>query len=153
MHFSGHAVHTPDVPLHSYLQAADGRLTAEDVYALPDVRMDLVTLAACETAVNAIEAGDEPLGLIPAFLYSGAAAVLATMWPVNASSAACLMNMFYTSFLSDGHLNKAGRLAGKARALQKAVVALIEGRQRGPSGEAYNTPYHWAPYVLFGDGT
>ncbi|MET0430265.1 MAG: CHAT domain-containing protein, partial [Microvirga sp.] len=118
VHFQGHAVHRPDDPLESSLALADGRLTARDVFGLTNLRARLVTLGACESAASVIAAGDEPLGLIPAFLYSGASAVLATLWKVNQGSAARTMQDFY-DLLSDGR-----PVIDRARALQKAMLAV-----------------------------
>ncbi|HEX6100186.1 MAG TPA: CHAT domain-containing protein [Thermoanaerobaculia bacterium] len=135
VHFQGHATHDPAEPLQSYLALSDGRFTARDVFALEGLRADLVTLAACESASMAIAAGDEPLGLIPAFLYAGAASVLATLWKVHQRSAAHLMRLFYDA-------RSAGPSADKARILQASVLELRDS--------GFSTPYHWAPFVLHG---
>jgi CHAT domain-containing protein/tetratricopeptide (TPR) repeat protein len=138
VHFQGHAVHMPDDPLNSYLVLADGRFTARDVFGLPDLRADLVTLAACESAANVIATGDEPLGLIPAFLYAGASSVLATLWKVSQKSAAPLMQMFYDRFRDPA------KMVDKAEALRWAMLTV-----RDIPG--FESPYHWAPFVLHGD--
>lgn len=138
VHFQGHAVHQPNDPLGSYLALADGNLTAHDVFGLPGLRAELVTLAACESAANVIATGDEPLGLIPAFLYAGANSVLATLWKVSQTSAAQTMQLFYDT------LAKAPKKVKKAQALRRAVLAA-----RDTPG--FDSPYHWAPFVLHGD--
>jgi CHAT domain-containing protein len=138
VHFQGHAVHMPDDPLDSYLVLADGNITAREVFSLPDLQADLVTLAACESAANVMAAGDEPLGLIPAFLYAGASSVLATLWKVSQTSAAQLMHTFYDS-LADPN-----QLVDKAKALRQAMLTV-----RDTPG--FESPYHWAPFVLHGD--
>jgi CHAT domain-containing protein/tetratricopeptide (TPR) repeat protein len=138
VHFQGHAVHKPDEPLASYLTFADGPFTARDVFGLADLRARLVTLAACESAASVIEAGDEPLGLIPAFLYAGADAVLATLWKVNQASAAQAMRLFY-DMLAQGQ-----EAIDKVQALRRAMLAV-----RDLPG--FSSPYHWAPFTLHGD--
>ncbi len=138
LHFQGHAVHQPDEPLASYLALADGNFTAKDVFALPQVQADLVALAACESAANVIATGDEPLGLIPAFLYAGANSVLATLWRVHQTSAAQAMRFFYDL------LAQADTKVDKAQALRRALLAV-----RATPG--FERPYHWAPFALYGD--
>ncbi|HYW08152.1 MAG TPA: CHAT domain-containing protein, partial [Longimicrobium sp.] len=136
VHFQGHASHDRAEPLDSPLILADGLITAGEVYALRDVRAELVTLAACESAAAGIAPGDEPLGLIPAFLYAGARATLATLWPVEAESAARVMTRFYDALARGG--------AGKAEALRAACLELR-------ADPKYAEPYYWAPFVLHGD--
>jgi len=136
VHFQGHAVHVPQEPLDSRLELADQNLTARDVFDLADLSADLVTLAACESASSTIAPGDEPIGLIPAFLYAGASSVLATLWKVNQASAAELMRRFYQQWTTD-------TAKDKASILQAAMLAVRE-----VSG--FESPYHWSPFVLYG---
>lgn len=138
VHFQGHAVHRPSDPLDSYLVFADGNLTAREIFGLSDLRAELVTLAACESAANVIATGDEPLGLIPAFLYAGANSVLATLWKVSQTSAARTMQIFY-DILTDSD-----KTVDKAQALRHAMLTV-----RDTPG--FDRPYHWAPFVLNGD--
>jgi CHAT domain-containing protein len=138
IHFQGHAVHVPGQPLQSHLQLADGLFTAEELIKMPSLRAKFVTLAACESATSQIAAGDEPMGLIPAFLYAKTQSIIATLWKVNQTSAAQLMRQFY-----DRLPNSSGRIH-RAEALRQA--ALWVRTQPG-----YESPYHWAPFVLYGD--
>lgn len=138
IHFQGHAVHMPADPLGSYLQLADGPLTARDLFAIRELRPALVTLAACESAASVIGTGDEPLGLIPALLFAGANAVVATLWRVQASATAEVMAGFYAALL------RQARPTDRARALR---AAMLEQRAR-PDRDA---PYYWAPFALYGD--
>jgi CHAT domain-containing protein len=137
VHFQGHAMHDTKEPLNSYLQMADGTFTAAEAFTLPNFRAKLIVLAACESATNKMEVGDEPLGLIPALLYAGAGAVLATLWRVNAESAAETMRCFYDVMTSGGTIDK-------AFALRTALLSLAKTR-------SFATPYHWAPFALYGD--
>ena len=138
IHFQGHAVHEPRDPLASYLALADTRLTAREVFALPELQADLVALAACESAANVIATGDEPLGLIPAFLYAGTNTVLATLWKVQQKAAALTMQLFYDRLLDSQNS------VHKAEALRQAMLAV-----RATPG--FESPYYWAPFVLNGD--
>jgi hypothetical protein len=134
VHFHGHARHDRADPLASRLELADGWMTARDVFELRGLRAELVVLAACESAASVVRTGDEPLGLIPAFLFAGARSVLATLWPVHESSAALGMRGFYDA-LDEG--------ADRAGALRRAMLAVR-------ADPRFSTPYHWAPFVLHG---
>jgi hypothetical protein len=134
VHFQGHARHDREDPLASRLELADGWMTARDIFDLRRLRAEMVVLAACESAASVVRTGDEPLGLIPAFLFAGAQSVLATLWPVHQSSAALGMRHFYDA-LSGG--------VDRAQALRLAMLALR-------ADPRFSTPYHWAPFVLHG---
>lgn len=138
VHFQGHAIHDRAEPLDSRLLLADGALTAREMFDLRELRAELVTLAACESAANVVATGDEPLGLIPALLYAGARSVLATLWRVHRASAAQTMRHFYEVVAG------ASRTTDKAQALREAALAV-----RATAG--FESPYHWAPFVLHGD--
>lgn len=139
IHFQGHAMHDPQSPLDSHLIFANKeKLTAQDIFGLTGIVADLVTLGACESAANVIEPGDEPLGLVPAFLYAGANSIVATLWRVYSDSAAKLMRGFYS------RLSAKETVTDKAQCLRQAMLEL-----RATPG--FETPYHWAPYVLHGN--
>jgi CHAT domain-containing protein len=111
-------------------------LSARDVLAL-SLDADLVALRACSTARADVQAGDELLGLIRAFLFAGAPSLLAALWNVHKVSSRLLLEAFYRNWLS-------GPGMPKWRALQQAQ-RWLRGR------EEYAHPYHWAPFVLVGD--
>jgi CHAT domain-containing protein len=138
IHFQGHAVHKPREPLDSFLALADGHLTAREIFGLANLQAELITLAACESAASVIAPGDEPLGLIPAFLFAGSNALLATLWKVNQTSAALTMRLFYDMLANES------APADKALALRQAMLAV-----RATPG--FDSPYHWAPFILHGN--
>lgn len=139
IHFNGHAKFSAPDPLESHLNLHGGEvLTARDVFELQGLDAELVTLAACESGVNEIKSGDEPLGLIPAFHFAGASGVLATLWRADALATAEIMSLFYSMVLSSCSP------MDKARALQQAVLQMRQNPE-------FSAPYFWAPYVLHGD--
>lgn len=71
---------TPDV-------RTDGRVTSEQVRAL---RLDgaSVVLGVCNGGAYRVGPGDEPYGLVPAFLEAGAVNVTAVQWPIPDEPAA-----------------------------------------------------------------
>jgi CHAT domain-containing protein len=59
----------------------DGRLLAEELCRLDFRSARLVVLCICNGGLFRCGPGDEPYGLVPAFLRAGAENVLATLWP------------------------------------------------------------------------
>ena len=137
LHFQGHAQHKSSDPLSSFLILSDGELSARDIFTLSGVSAELVTLGACESAANVIKTGDEPLGLIPAFLFAGVNSVLASLWKASSPAAALFMKAFYDE------INRPEK-PNKAVALRKAMLEVR-------SHLRYDAPYYWAPFVLHGD--
>jgi len=130
LHFACHGAFDPEAWLDSGLELADGaRLTLRELLAGPGgVEARLVVLSACQSGVSEFRsAPDEGLGLPLAFLQTGAAGVVATLWPVDDLRAALLMTRFYELLLPSG----AAAAPSPARALREAQAWL-----RGLSREA-----------------
>ncbi|MEL6940488.1 MAG: CHAT domain-containing protein [Cyanobacteria bacterium J06598_1] len=142
VHFQGHAYHDIARPLESHLRLADGKFTARDIFELRGLAADIVTLGACESGANVIDIGDEPLGLIPSFLFAGSRSVLASLWKVNSKATARFMLNFYQALAKNSSEN--ATMVSKARAVQRAMLSL-----RGDPD--FSAPYYWAAFVLHGD--
>jgi CHAT domain-containing protein/Tfp pilus assembly protein PilF len=148
IHLAAHAVASEADPLESYLALAGGRLRLADVYRLR-LHADLVTLSACRTALGPL-AGDGVAGLTRAFIYAGAASVIATTWDVADAPTTTLMRGMYEA-------RAHGR--GKAAALREAQLRLLAdlraGRVRVAEPDGPITlppdPYFWAGFVLVGE--
>ncbi|AOR30024.1 hypothetical protein BFF78_02090 [Streptomyces fodineus] len=152
LHFSCHARFDAADPLGSGLCLSPGdpgetddatgtMLTVRDIMAMR-LRHELITVSACETGVQEALDGDELIGLTRAFLYAGARAVVASLWPVDADTTRDFMVRFYS------HLRAAlarGDALDKAGALRLAQLDIM--RDKGVQAS-----YHWAPFVLVGDG-
>src|SRR5581483_4924439 len=95
LHLAAHGVFRADNPAFSTIKLADGWLSVADL-AEVSRGASLVTLSACETGRNALEAGDELVGLTRAVLGGGAASVLASLWTVHDQATSRLMGEFYT---------------------------------------------------------
>ena len=95
--------------------------------------IELLVLSACETAT-----GDdrEVLGIAGMAVQSGARSTLASLWSIDDSSTAELMERFYQELTE--------KRVTKAEALRQAQLHLLK------NSAAYK-PSHWAPYVLVGD--
>jgi CHAT domain-containing protein len=120
VHFGCHGVFNPEDPLASALQLSSGKESA-NWYATDFLQTpcpaDLVVLAACDTGMNATRPGDELIGLTRSILYAGARSVLVSLWPVDQSSTALLLDALYREL---------GRHANKAEALRAAQLAVRE---------------------------
>jgi CHAT domain-containing protein len=139
LHLAAHAVLNPVNPLFTRIELAadaehDGSLEAGEIFGLDLSRTGLVVLSACSTQLGKLSTGDELDSLTRAFLYAGTPAVVSSLWNVTDDSTAILMERFYT------HLRQG---VGRAEALRQAQM---EARRLFPH------PYHWAAFVLTGDG-
>ncbi len=180
-HFAGHARYTWWNPAESVLYLAKGeRLSFLAIPATLDLRgVRLAVLSACETGMAPVrDPAQEFEGLFSAFLMAGAAAVLASLWPVEELATALLMYRFYQHLLGDPQEGLAPRAPAEAlRDAQAWLRALtVEEVQRHPvvrmGRELYPTrnswfwqqmlalegrgrhpfrnPYFWAGFVLAG---
>jgi len=157
LHFATHAVVRDDEPFSSYLAlapspaagtAGDGFLRAEDIYDL-DLRADLVVLSACRSAAGTV-AGDGVATFARAFVFAGAASIVASVWDVADQPTSRLLPDFYRAWLGG---------APKARALRRAQLALLAELRAGrvrvatPVGPVplSEHPAFWAGFALFGE--
>ena len=115
LHFAAHADFRADNPLFSGLSLADGWLTTLDIFDLK-LPVSLVTLSACQTGRSVIGGGDELLGLMRAWISAGAASLVLSYWPVEDTSAARLMEHFYTA-LAAGQSKRAALRAAQLELL------------------------------------
>lgn len=153
LHFATHAIVRDDEPLASYLALGasgddDGRLTAQEIYGLR-LAADLVVLSGCRSAGGRVT-GDGVATFARAFIYAGAASVVASLWEVADMPTNRLVSDFYRAWLGG---------ASKARALRAAQLAQLRAlRARAvridtPAGPAA-LPEHavfWAGFTLIGE--
>ena len=132
VHIATHGEFRTDNPMFSSIRLADSFLSVYDLYDFR-LKAELVTLSGCGTGLSVVTSGDELLGLVRGLLYSGARAVLLTLWDVNDESTAEFMKCFYT---------KMAATDDKSDALRQAVQELRQ---------SYPDVYHWAPFVLIGN--
>ena len=156
LHFAAHTVVRDDDPFASYLalgrspgqEDADGALTAKDVYGLK-LPADLVVLSSCRSASGTI-AGDGVATFARAFLYAGAASLIASVWEVADEPANRLLPPFYRAWLGG---------ATKAAALREAQLRLLADLRAGRVRVATaigqvpvpEHPVFWAGFALFGE--
>ncbi len=97
----------------------DGQLTAPEVLEFWNLDAELVTLSACESGLGRAGGGDGLLGFAQAFLTEGSLSVFLSLWKVDDSATALLMDRFYQ--------NLTGKRPGLKAPLDKAE-ALAEAR-------------------------
>ena len=96
LHFSCHGEFDPDAPLQSLLHIGpDETLTGQEIMDNLRLNCNLVTLSACESGLSKVQRGDELYGLIRAFMYAGAPAIIATLWQVDERSTLIFAEKFY----------------------------------------------------------
>ena len=159
----------------SFLLLGDGgHLSMAQMKADPNAfaGVDLLTLSACNTAMEVRSAGGKEVEGFGALAQRlGARSVMASLWPVADASTPVLMREFY-------RLRHGSRTMSKAAGLRQAQLELLRGRvtassapsktnraQRAKVAGAANTdlplfvtnpkapyahPYYWAPFVLIG---
>jgi len=131
-------------PLFSFVQLApgpgdNGRLEVNKVFGL-GLSGQLVVLSACQTALGAganedVPPGDDWIGLMQAFLQGGASSVVASLWPVDDSATALLMERFHR------------RLAAN----RPADAALAEAQREILRRPETSAPFYWAGFVMNGN--
>ena len=138
LHFATHGVLLGRaVPgASSLLLAADDRedgfLSAREIATKDLSHLYIAMLSACETSVSEDAAADLT-SLTGAFLIAGTPTVVGSLWQVSDEATTRLMLRFYAAFLEQG--------AGPA--LRQAQLSLR-------STPAFEHPFYWAAFVLYG---
>jgi CHAT domain-containing protein len=79
--------------------AFDGRLSVREIQHGWDLKAQLVTISACETALGRHAFGEGFVGFTQALLMSGTRSVCLSLWKVDDSATALLMQRFYANLL------------------------------------------------------
>ena len=126
-------------PPETATERDDGYLSGSEIASLK-LNAEWVILSACNTAGGSDETNAEALsGLARVFFYAGARALLISHWEVYSEPTVKLITSAVRA-LSDGSV-------GRAEALRRAMVNLIDYRQ---AYEAH--PAYWAPFVVVPKG-
>lgn len=110
---------------------ADTQFNIADAALLGLQNTRLLTLSACQTAMQAYSNGEEISGVAYIFERAGAQAVMASLWSVDDAATKDLMVEFYQN------INKG---MSKGEALRQAKLSQITRH-----------PYYWSPFILIGD--
>ncbi len=143
LHFATHATIDQRIPARSGLafsnvgpdgQEEDGFVRLPELARLR-ITAELVVLSACETAGGKELRGEGLVGLVQAFLASGARQVLVSLFPVDDQDASDLMQRFYLGLFREK--------LSPAAALRVAQRSLASEPERSAAA-------HWASWVLLG---
>ncbi len=115
----------------------DGLLTAQEVANLNLDHTWLVVLSACDSGEGEAQAGEGVFGLRRGFAEAGAQNLLMTLWPVEDTGTADLMQAFYREALRSG--DAPGALARVQRA------SLVQVRKKSGLSEAVREA---GPFIL-----
>ena len=127
VHVACHASFDARDPLASrILLHGESNLTALEIFGLR-LRADLVTLSACQTAVNERRPGDELIGLTRALIFAGTPSAVVSLWAVDDMSTGFLMRAFYRLLLGSARVSKAQALREAQRELRHASVQTLLG--------------------------
>ncbi|MEG5211849.1 CHAT domain-containing protein [Microcoleus sp. ARI1-A1] len=110
---------------------ADSQFNIRDAALLGLQNTRLLTLSACQTAMQANSNGEEISGVAYIFERAGAQAVMASLWSVDDAATKDLMVQFYQN------INKG---MSKNEALRQAKLSQITRH-----------PFYWSPFILIGD--
>ena len=162
IHLATHAEFNAGTPDNSYIQLWDEklRLSELDQMGWDNPALSLLVLSACSTAMGN---PDAELGFAGLALASGAESVLASLWAVDDMGTLGLMDNFY---------HQLQNASTKAKALQFAQLALLNGSLAIDGGQLLNTmdntafplppdlgtlkmrdfshPYYWSSFTLIG---
>ena len=140
LHVGTHFSLRPGNAMRSFLVLGDGsRLMLDQLARLDYSGLDLVTLSACQTAMDAGQTDDgrEIEGLSTIVQQQGAKDVVASLWRVEDASTAQLMHGMYLRLATNST-----DVAGALQQAQKRLRAEVIGGRH-----PYQHPYYWAGFV------
>jgi CHAT domain-containing protein len=127
------------------------RLTAREVFDLRIQQGVHINLIACSGGLTDVKVGDEVMGLVPAFLYSGAGSTVSTFWPIPDAAGAAFSRGFFKAFLEQIKRlgkGKKGKESGKVLWLDMAMAFREAAMELDPE---QNLPLlTWAGFVMHG---
>jgi tetratricopeptide (TPR) repeat protein len=96
LHFVCHGKANFETPWRSHLRVSNGEvITLEDFLRVKKLSARIALLSACETALSGHQIPDEVVSFPTGILLAGVGGVIGTLWPVEDSKAADLIQSFY----------------------------------------------------------
>ncbi len=146
LHFATHGVVVPEIPELSAIvlsqfgtqrNGEDGYLRMGEIADL-HLKADMVVLSACDTGLGKIYSGEGLVGLTQSFLIAGSNAIVVSLWKIDDQSTAALMPSVYQHSQASG------------ASYVQSITAVKRRFLSGEFGEELSSPYHWAPFVYYG---
>ncbi|MEW6734781.1 MAG: tetratricopeptide repeat protein [Acidobacteriota bacterium] len=114
----------------------DGFLRLHDIFNLK-LQADLVVLSGCQTGLGKQVKGEGLVGLSRGFMYAGASRVMVSLWDVNDTATAELMQRFYKNMLGKFKLRPVA-------ALRAAQLSMLKEK-------LWQSPFYWAAFTVQGE--
>jgi CHAT domain-containing protein len=93
----------------------DGLLDAEEIRRLDLRAVRAAVLSICNGGLYRFGPGDEPYGLMPAFLAAGAENVVGSLWPIDDQVGAAFMTALYRDLVARGPAEAVRRTSRELR--------------------------------------
>jgi CHAT domain-containing protein len=143
IHFAGHGIVRPEVPLLSQLVLAPdtgrgltGALYGKDVFEMNLPATRLTILSGCHTAGGELSESEGVSSLARAFFAAGVPAVIASLWAIEDAATGDFFAVFH---------NELSRGQNPARALQQSQLAALT-----QNGGPWRGIAVWGAFQLFG---
>lgn len=174
-HFTGHGYYDFLSPIDSALAlSGSDRLTLKAIGNLDLSSYQLACLCACETAIAGNQTiTKEYIGIVSAFMYSGVANVVSTLWTVESISSALLMIEFHRRYVA-GESAEVALAAAKHwlrnatnedlrkwyeqqinklpdnHSLRSWLYDRLDELSASTDSQPYSHPYHWSAFTITG---
>jgi CHAT domain-containing protein len=104
LHIASHGIYLKDTPEDSYIQLSqtqndDGRLRVNEIPCL-DMRLELVCLGACNTALRPLSPDKCSYSIATAFIAAGAQSVISTLWDIHDEATSLIFREYYKNILN-----------------------------------------------------
>ncbi|MGH9776061.1 MAG: CHAT domain-containing protein [Candidatus Acidiferrales bacterium] len=132
VHLASEGSFRQDNPMFSTIRIGDSEMPLFELYRrfLP---CELVAITGCGESLQSSESEEGLLSLVRGLLYAGAETALITLWDAPENISGAFLKSFYERLLKNSN---------RALCMQQTMH---EFRNTHPH------PYHWAPFVLFGE--
>ena len=125
MHYHSHVTFNETDPLDHGLEPDDRRFNLREVFDLAPVSASYhATLLGCGSGLSKTTLSNDVVGLVSAFLYSGASSTISTLWSFDDKDAAMYTTHFYKEIME---LVKSGEggIVDLAKANQCAILTIM----------------------------